>query len=66
MKPLTPRGKVSLILEILSDYATMLRVLGQKDVLRMVARARAVETASRVAEPLEHEEAKRGGHGTNR
>ena len=61
LKPFTPRDKVSLILEILTAYATMLRVLGQKDVLGMVARARQVESGQRIADAFEHQEARRLG-----
>lgn len=61
LKPFTPRDKVSLILEILTSYATMLRVLGQKDVLGMVARAREVEPGRRITDALEHQEARRLG-----
>ena len=61
LEPFTPRDKVSLILEILTAYGTMLRVLGQKDVIGMVARARAVESGLRVDNPLEHQVARRLG-----
>jgi hypothetical protein len=53
--------KIALILEILSDYVAMWRVLRLSDVLQMAARAREVPTRKRVANPLEHLVARRLG-----
>jgi hypothetical protein len=61
LEPLTARRKLSLIIEILSDYVAMLRALGDEDVLRLAARARSVETRERTPDPDEHRAAVRLG-----
>ncbi|HEY7472550.1 MAG TPA: lasso peptide biosynthesis B2 protein [Gemmatimonadota bacterium] len=63
---LSARRKVSLIFEILGDYVAMLRVLGDRDVLRLAARARAVASRERIADPHEHRAAQRLGKAVGR
>ena len=61
LKRFGPGEKIALVLEILRAYAAMWRVLRLSDVLQMAARAREVPPRGRVADPLEHQVARRLG-----
>jgi hypothetical protein len=61
LKRLTPRAKIALVLEILTAYSKMWRAMGHPDVLELAAKARDVRSGPRLADPLEHQAARRLG-----
>lgn len=62
LQPLSPRGKIALVAEILTEYVPSWRILGQSNVIDMVRAARAVEPTRRHVSALEeHDTARRLG-----
>lgn len=62
LEPLSPRGKIALVAEILTEYVPSWRILGEPNVIDMVRAARDVEpTRPRVPSVQEHDVARRLG-----
>lgn len=61
LRRLTPGAKFTLVLEILTAYASMWRALGKPDVLGLARKARDVRSGPRREDPLEHQVARRLG-----
>lgn len=67
LNPLSPRAKVALVAEILTEYVPSWRILSQSNVVDMVRAARDVEPRKpRLPAPQEHDAARRLGRAVQR